>query len=366
MHALARHLRGTALCATLLASASAPVRADAWVTAEVPAATAVSGQQEQVFRAGAMPSLGVYLGRGWLTWGFRVRAGVLRDGTTPTGHMADPGTGGLATAGFALRAGSRRWAELVVGGGLTGSDPVPTVEAGVGWSFHAGPVDVGPSLRYLRVVASSTDTLGSANLVLAGIDVQLGRDPAPARPAPLPVRVEAAPLPPSVAAEPEVAPVSPDDDRVVDSELSCKDLLDESEQEAGCAAITVLHDRIILDDRVLFDTDHARVKSAGREIIRAIARAWQSHPDWVGLRVEGHADVRGGVDYNQALSERRAANARNVLVGAGVPAEHVTSIGFGLSRPRAEGTTPEAHQQNRRVEFVIERGTPRAREEQQP
>ena len=44
----------------------------------------------------------------------------------------------------------------------------------------------------------------------------------------------------------------------------------------------------------------------------------QSKPD-SSLTLEGHADPRGGVEYNQALSERRVDRARRYLIEHGVP-----------------------------------------------
>jgi peptidoglycan-associated lipoprotein len=79
----------------------------------------------------------------------------------------------------------------------------------------------------------------------------------------------------------------------------------------------------------------------------------KSHPEWVQVTVEGHADVRGPNDYNQELSQRRAERAREVLVTGGFDAERVAAVGYGRSRPRDDGMTEAAHRRNRRVEFVI-------------
>ena len=49
-------------------------------------------------------------------------------------------------------------------------------------------------------------------------------------------------------------------------------------------------------------------------------------------------------------------SARAVLVELGMPADKIETKGYGRSKPREAGTTEEAHQQNRRVEFVIESG----------
>ena len=347
----------------LVAALPAGARADHFVTADLPAAAAVSGPQEQVFRAGAMPAVGAYIGSARLALGVRLRAGFLRDGSAPGDHMADPGTGGLVTGGLAARLGlAGGWAELVAGAGVTGHDPVPAFEAGLGWSFSAGAVALGPSVRYLRIVAGGADTLGSANLLLVGLDVRFGRAAPPVE------RIEATPIavveppPPPPPAPPPPPPVDRDQDQILDGDLPCSDLMASGDAASGCPpahqAITVEDDRIILDDRVLFDTDRAHVKSAGRDLVAQIAAAWRKHPEWKTLTVEGHTDVRGPDDYNMQLSQLRAERVRAQLVKDGCDPARITAVGFGRTRPRDHGTTPEAHQHNRRVEFVIERGQP--------
>jgi outer membrane protein OmpA-like peptidoglycan-associated protein len=47
------------------------------------------------------------------------------------------------------------------------------------------------------------------------------------------------------------------------------------------------------------------------------------------LILEGHADRRGSVPYNQALSERRVARTKNFLVEHGVPAEDIETKALG-------------------------------------
>jgi len=121
--------------------------------------------------------------------------------------------------------------------------------------------------------------------------------------------------------------------------------------DAGLVEVT--DDRIVLDERVLFEFDSAHIRSAGREVITAIAKMWRSHPEWERITVEGHADVRGADDYNQELSQRRAERARDVLLHDGFAGDRVSAVGFGRSRPRVPGTSDDAHRRNRRVEFVI-------------
>jgi hypothetical protein len=47
------------------------------------------------------------------------------------------------------------------------------------------------------------------------------------------------------------------------------------------------------------------------------------------LILSGHADVRGSVEYNQALSERRVARAKLFLIEKGVPEASIETRGLG-------------------------------------
>lgn len=67
--------------------------------------------------------------------------------------------------------------------------------------------------------------------------------------------------------------------------------------------VALVDDRIVLEERVLFDVNRARVRSRAWPVLRAIAELYRQHPEWIRLRVKGHADVRGARAFNQRLSE---------------------------------------------------------------
>lgn len=336
----------------------ASVHADNWIVGELPAAVAVGGIQEEVYRPGLMPAVGVYHELGpdgaRVAIGLRMRLGALGNGPPPAMPGAkDPGVGGLATVGAAVRlTRGPAWIEGVVGAGMTGADWVPAVEAGAGWTYRTSGVDLGPSVRLLHVGSrDQMDSIGAANVVLVGIDARFGRD----RP-PRPVALAAAYVPPPKRIAAVVVPATErDGDVILDGDVGC------TVDAEGCplAGELVLHDdRIVLDDRVLFEFAHARVRSLGRERVDAIASAWRAHPEWKRITVEGHADVRGSDGYNQQLSQQRADNVKAQLVKDGFEAERIDAIGYGRSRPRDTGSSEEAHGRNRRVEFVIDREGP--------
>lgn len=69
--------------------------------------------------------------------------------------------------------------------------------------------------------------------------------------------------------------------------------------------------------------------------------------------VSGHTDSKGSVDYNQALSERRADSVAEYLLDQGVVVARLETIGFGEGNPIADNATAEGRSLNRRVELSL-------------
>jgi outer membrane protein OmpA-like peptidoglycan-associated protein len=69
--------------------------------------------------------------------------------------------------------------------------------------------------------------------------------------------------------------------------------------------------------------------------------------------IEGHTDSVGGADANQVLSQRRADAVMTALVNLGVPANRLSTRGFGEDSPTASNDSAAGRQMNRRVEIVF-------------
>lgn len=103
---------------------------------------------------------------------------------------------------------------------------------------------------------------------------------------------------------------------------------------------------------VLFDSGQYTLKPAARERLARIAGIVTAYPELM-FEVEGHTDSTGSDDYNQVLSEKRAATVRDYMVNAGVSINSVVARGFGSTRPVAENTTAAGRKLNRRVEMIV-------------
>jgi len=64
------------------------------------------------------------------------------------------------------------------------------------------------------------------------------------------------------------------------------------------------------------------------------------------LTLEGHADERGSVPYNQALSERRVARVRAFLIENGVPEANLATKAFGKQHNMTAEEVRAAVEQN--------------------
>lgn len=102
---------------------------------------------------------------------------------------------------------------------------------------------------------------------------------------------------------------------------------------------------------IYFDFDRSDLRSEAREVLNQKAEVLRQYPD-IRVRIEGHCDERGTVEYNLALGERRAEAARSYLIDLGIDPDRLTTVSYGEERPAVEGQNEAAWSQNRRDEFV--------------
>lgn len=85
---------------------------------------------------------------------------------------------------------------------------------------------------------------------------------------------------------------------------------------------------------IYFGYDSANLTRAAQEELRKLGTALRA-PEFAGVYwlIEGHTDASGTSDYNQQLSEARAASARRFLIDAAeVPPDRLITVGKGESQ----------------------------------
>ena len=100
-----------------------------------------------------------------------------------------------------------------------------------------------------------------------------------------------------------------------------------------------------------FDIDSDRIKDESKPTLDQIASLLKLKPEWK-MTIEGHTDARGGAEYNQGLSARRANAVKLYLQSAGIEPSRLQAAGYGFSRPVAPNDDPLGRAQNRRVELI--------------
>jgi outer membrane protein OmpA-like peptidoglycan-associated protein len=113
-------------------------------------------------------------------------------------------------------------------------------------------------------------------------------------------------------------------------------------------------DNIVLNmpSDLTFGVDKADIQSRFYPALDAVADTLKEYPKTT-IDVVGHADSTGADDYNQALSERRAASVASYLVSDGVLRDRLFVAGRGETQPIASNDTEEGRTRNRRVEVVV-------------
>ena len=124
----------------------------------------------------------------------------------------------------------------------------------------------------------------------------------------------------------------------------------EREQAARAASASATLDGAVED--IYFDFDQSNIRLDAREILKANADVFLKNST-ATIMIEGYCDERGTAEYNLALGERRAQEAKKYLINLGTKASQIKTISYGEERPLDPGHNEEAWANNRRAHFVV-------------
>ena len=108
-----------------------------------------------------------------------------------------------------------------------------------------------------------------------------------------------------------------------------------------------------------FEFDDEGVNTRSGRQLRIVADILRADPSRQ-IHINGHADALGTDDYNENLSNRRAASIREKLIEYGVAEGQIVTKAFGEAMPRRpnfnpDGTdNPDNRSQNRRAEVYLD------------
>jgi peptidoglycan-associated lipoprotein len=93
--------------------------------------------------------------------------------------------------------------------------------------------------------------------------------------------------------------------------------------------------------------------SADAQTALTSSATWLKKNGQYNLLIEGHCDERGTEQYNLALGDRRANQAKEYLVTLGVDAARIRTVSYGEERPFDPGHDESAWAKNRRDHLVL-------------
>lgn len=103
---------------------------------------------------------------------------------------------------------------------------------------------------------------------------------------------------------------------------------------------------------VYFDFNKFNLRSDARSALDGNLALLSEFPDVI-IKIEGHADERGTIEYNLSLGEKRASATMDYLLSQGIDGARISIISYGKERPVDTGSNEDAWSQNRRCEFRI-------------
>jgi outer membrane protein OmpA-like peptidoglycan-associated protein len=110
--------------------------------------------------------------------------------------------------------------------------------------------------------------------------------------------------------------------------------------------------KVVVPSDIAFDPNGFALKPGLRSMLDRFSGLLAGDRN-VQLTVVGHTDTSGGDAVNNPLSLDRAQSVRDYLVGRGVSATQIRTVGRGAREPIADNGTEAGRARNRRVEIFL-------------
>lgn len=129
---------------------------------------------------------------------------------------------------------------------------------------------------------------------------------------------------------------------------------EEMRKVLGDAEVRRVGEGIVVEfkEKILFGFNSADLGNSAENSLSKLENILKKYPD-TNIEIIGHTDNKGTHEYNQTLSERRAASVASHLRASGVSSNRITTKGMGETDPKGSNDTDASRAENRRVEFVI-------------
>ena len=129
---------------------------------------------------------------------------------------------------------------------------------------------------------------------------------------------------------------------------------EEIKNEVPGAKVERVGEGIVVEfnNKILFGFDRSDLGDQAKGSLGELVTILNKYPE-TNIEVQGHTDNTGTDEYNQGLSERRAAAVAAYLRANNIKSSRVTTKGFGESAPKYSNDSEDGRSNNRRVDFLI-------------
>ena len=106
---------------------------------------------------------------------------------------------------------------------------------------------------------------------------------------------------------------------------------------------------------IYFEFNKSNITQAGAFELDKLVQVMKAN-DKLVIFAKSHTDNRGSDEFNLLLSDKRVKATIQYVISNGIDPNRISGKGFGETEPKVdckENCTEEAHEQNRRSEFLI-------------
>ena len=103
---------------------------------------------------------------------------------------------------------------------------------------------------------------------------------------------------------------------------------------------------------IFFATASSKLLAKSNASLNQVVTILNENPTYK-VQIDGHTDDQGKDEYNQTLSDSRAASVKAYLVSKGIAESRLASTGYGETKPVADNKTAAGRAKNRRVEMTL-------------
>jgi len=106
-----------------------------------------------------------------------------------------------------------------------------------------------------------------------------------------------------------------------------------------------------------FTPGSAEISIYAQDVLSLVVNLLNDFPNAVAV-IEGHTDSIGDLSSNKAISESRAAAAKNHLMRKGIAPARLSTVAMGTEKPLKSNNTQEGRSRNRRVVIRVAAAAP--------